>query len=65
MLRLTKARREHLAEKLADLANFAVAALVFGQAVGQDMFSPAVALVGMAIWSVLMAFTLALKGESR
>ena len=33
MLRLTRQRRQILAEKFGDLANLALAALVFGQAV--------------------------------
>lgn len=65
MLRLTKQRRAFLAEKFGDLANLAVGALVFGQAIGQDVFSPGVAIAGMAIWLLLMAYTLALKGERR
>jgi hypothetical protein len=65
MLRLTTRRREFLAEKLGDLANLAVGALVFGQAVGQDAFSVGVAAAGIAIWSVFTGFSLALKGEGR
>ena len=65
MVRLTKRRREFLAEKLADLANFAVAALVFGQAVGQDLFFVGIAGAGIAIWSIFTVLALALKGESR
>jgi hypothetical protein len=65
MLRLTKPRREILSEKLGDLANLAVGALVFGQAIGQDTFSLGVAVAGMTIWGLLMVFTLALKGGSR
>jgi hypothetical protein len=65
MLRLTKPKREFLAEKFGDLANLAVAALVFGQAVGQEAFSVGVAAAGMAIWSVFTGFSLALKGAGR
>ena len=54
-----------MADKLAELANFAVAALVFGQAVGQGTFSPGVAAAGVTIWAVLMAFAFALKGVNR
>jgi len=39
------------AEKFGDLANLAVAALVFGQALGQDTFSFGVGLAGFGIWS--------------
>lgn len=65
MVRLTRGRRELLAEKFADLANFAVAGLVFGQAVGQETFSPGLGFVGMAIWLGMLAFAYALKGGSR
>lgn len=62
MVRLTEERRELLAERFAELANFAVAGLVFGQAVGQETFSAGIALAGMAIWLIFMVFSLALKG---
>ena len=65
MLRLTKERRAILAEKFGDLANLAVGALVFGQAIGQEVFSPWVAVVGMAIWLVFTGLTYALAGEGR
>ena len=65
MLRLTKGRRELLAEKLADLANFAVAVLVFGQAVGDDAFSPWLAIGGIAIWVVFVGVAYALSGGAR
>jgi hypothetical protein len=62
MVRLTERRRTVLAEKFGDLANPAVAALVFGQALGQGSFSLAVGLAGFAIWSVFMAATYFLAG---
>jgi hypothetical protein len=65
MLRFAKARRERLAEKSADLANFAVAGLVFAQAVGEQPFSLAIAVAGISIWAVFMACALALKGGGR
>jgi hypothetical protein len=65
MLRFTPGRRELLAEKFADLANFAVAGLVFGQAVSQEMFSPAVGLAGAGIWLGCPVIAFALKGGSR
>lgn len=65
MVRLTERRRELLAEKFAELANFAVAGLVFGQAVGREAFSAGTALAGMAIWLLLMVFSLALKGGNQ
>ena len=61
MVRFTKGRRELLAEKFADLANFAAAGLVFGQAVGQEAFSPAVGLAGAGIWLGFLGIAFALK----
>ncbi len=65
MLRLTERRRAILAEKFGDLANFAVAALVFGQAVGQDPFSFGVGLAGFAIWLRFMVATFFPAGGSQ
>jgi hypothetical protein len=65
MVRFAQGPIELLAEKFADLANFAVAGLVFGQAVGQETFSPAAALAGIAIWFVLLVFAFAIKRGSR
>jgi len=64
MVRFTERRRAVLAEKFGDLANLAVAALVFGQALGQDTLSFGVGLAGFGIWSVLMSATFFLTGES-
>ena len=64
MLRLTKQRRAILAEKFGDLANLAVGALVFGQAVGQDTFSLGAA-AGVAVWAVFTGLTYALVGGGR
>ena len=63
MVRLTERRRAFLAEKFGDLGNFAVAALVFGQAVGQDECSVEVGVVGIVIWATLTAIGFALSGE--
>jgi hypothetical protein len=65
MVRLTERRRAILAEKFGDLANFAVAALVFGQAVGQGPFSLGVGLAGFGIWLLFMGATFFLIGDSR
>ncbi len=42
-------------EKLLDLANYAVAALVFSQFVGQQPISWSVVVLGMAVWLALAA----------
>jgi hypothetical protein len=64
MLRLTDRRRALLAEKFGDLANLAVAALVFGQALGESGFSLGTGLAGGAIWSLFMAGAFFLSGEN-
>ena len=65
MLRLTDRRRAILAEKFGDLANLALAALVFGQALGQGSFSSGVGVMGMAIWTVCITATFLLSGGRR
>jgi hypothetical protein len=55
MRRLPRERRIFLAEEFGDLANLAVAALVFGQALGSNGFSPSVAVAGIVVWAVLTA----------
>lgn len=58
MLRLTRRRREVLVDKVPDTANVALAALVFGQFLGERPYSLAVGLVGLAIWSALIVITM-------
>jgi hypothetical protein len=65
MLRLTERRRTIFAEKLGDLANLAAAALVFGQALGEDRFSLGLGFAGIATWALFMATTYLLSGDSR
>ena len=65
MVRLTERRRLILAEKFGDLANLALAALVFGQVISQGGFSISIGLAGAAIWSVCIAATIFLAGESQ
>jgi len=65
MLGLTERRRAILAEKFGDLANYALAALVFSQAVGQESFSIGVALAGFLIWFGFTAVSYVLAGESQ
>jgi hypothetical protein len=64
MLRLTERRRAISAEKFGDLANYAVAALVFGQAVGDGAFSLGIGIAGIAIWLLFTGATVVLAGES-
>ena len=60
----SKARwRRQFGEKLLDLANYAVAALVFSQFVGQQPISWRVIVLGMAVWLALAASSYWLGGE--
>ena len=65
MLRLTARQRTVLLEKVPDVANLAIGALLFGQFVGSQPFSPWSALTGFVIWIVLMAMTLSIAREDR
>jgi hypothetical protein len=65
MVRLTDRRRAILAEKFGDLANYAVAALVFGQAAGEGAFSLSIGVAGVAIWLLFTGATVVLTGESK
>lgn len=61
MLVLKRAQRAMFADKLPDLANLAVGALVFGQALS-DEFSPSVAWLGVALWVVCISWAAVLSG---
>ncbi len=63
MLRLTGRQRTVLGEKVLDLANFAAAALVFSQFVGQQRVVWLVIVAGMALWIVLALMAVRLMGE--
>jgi len=63
MVRLTKRQRGALGGTLRELANYAAAALVFGQFVGQQLFSWRVLLTGGALWLVLVSYALVLEGD--
>jgi hypothetical protein len=65
MLRLSHRRRAILAEKFGDLANLAVAALVFGQALSQETFAWSIGVTGAAIWVLFMGCTFFLAGGDR
>jgi hypothetical protein len=53
MIGLKRAQRTMLVDKLPDLANLSVGALVFGQFLG-SAFSSIVALAGIAVWAVFI-----------
>jgi hypothetical protein len=63
MLVLKRAQRVLVGEKLADAANLAVGALVFGQAL-TDRFSPALGVLGLVLWVTLMIWGVVLVGGS-
>lgn len=65
MLRLTQQQRAVVLDKLPDVANVAVGALVFGQFLGQGPYSLYLAAAGIATWSALMIMALIVAGEPR
>ena len=62
MLRLSPGQRAAFSEELLDLANFAAAALVFSQFVGQQPTSWLVIVAGATTWIVLVVTALWLMG---
>ena len=67
MLELNREQRLIFVEKVPDLANVAVAALFFGQFVGDRPFSFLAAVAGIGLWCLLMAWAvlLAFEGAER
>lgn len=63
MLRLSSRQRVVLGDTLRQLANFAAAALVFGQFVGQQKVSWRLLIAGIALWLVLVSYALVLEGD--
>lgn len=62
MLRLSSAQR--FVEKLLDTANLAMAGLVFGQFVANQVFSYGIAVLGFAAWIALVRISLFIsKGD--
>ena len=56
-------QRVALGETLPELANFAAAALVFGQFVGQGTVSLPLVLAGIVTWLMLVLLALQVEGE--
>jgi hypothetical protein len=50
MIRLKRVQRSLLADKLADVANVAAGALIFGQTLSGAVFSMRLALLGVCTW---------------
>jgi hypothetical protein len=64
MLRLNKAQRGILIDKVPALANLAAGAMIFGQFLSQGAFSWLVAVSGVALWFFLTACAIAIaKGQ--
>ena len=63
MLRLKPRQRGVLVEKTPDMANLALAGLVFGQFLRPEPFSLPVALGGLFIWIVGMGLGIAFAEE--
>ena len=63
MVRLAPSQRAVFGEKFLDLANYAAAALVFGQFVGEHRVSWEVMVTGVATWLVFAAWAFWLTGE--
>ena len=63
MIRFSSRQRAALGETLRELANFAAAALVFGQFVGQGTASLPLILAGIVTWVMLVLVALGVEGE--
>ena len=63
MLRLTARQRGALSATIRGLANYGVAALVFGQFIGQSAVSWWLVLTGMTLWLVLVSSALLMEGD--
>lgn len=59
---MTEGQRTAFGQSVLELANFAAAALVFGQFVGQQPPSWTLIVAGVAVWLVLIVFALRLIG---
>ena len=58
MVRFSQKQRALLLDKLADAANLALGALVFGQFLGDGPFSFGVATFGLTAWAALLGWAL-------
>lgn len=63
MLVFNREQRTLLAETLRDIANIAAGAMVFGQFLADEVFSPRLAVEGLAVWGVLVVSSLLLTGR--
>jgi hypothetical protein len=65
MLRLKERQRAVLVDKIADAANLAAGAMLFGQAVTGQTFSTRLALEGLGAWAVVMSWSMFLARKER
>jgi hypothetical protein len=65
MVGLTQEQRDTLRDKLADAANLALGALLFGQFLDDRPFSPLLAGARIFSWVVLLGWSLVLGGGRR
>jgi hypothetical protein len=63
MIRFTSRQRASLAGTLRELANYGVAALIFGQFVGGRAVSWLLFAAGSAIWIVLVVIALVIEKD--
>jgi hypothetical protein len=60
MLRLNRAQRRVLVDKLPDAANVAAGAMFFGQFLNDRPFSLLLGLAGVGLWVVVIGWTITL-----
>ena len=63
MLVLTREQRILLAETIREMANIAAGAMIFGHFFGGQAFSWTAAASGIAVWVVLVAWSIVLVKE--
>jgi hypothetical protein len=63
MVRLTVRQRHALGATVRELANYAAAALVFGQFVGDRSISWLIILAGVTLWVAFVGASLLVDGE--
>jgi hypothetical protein len=62
MIKLKREQRSLLAAKVADVANVAAGALIFGQALSGTAFSVKLAIVGIGAWLAMTAAAVIVVG---
>jgi hypothetical protein len=60
MVRLNRAQRRVLVDKVPDAANVAAGAMLFGQFLSDRPFSVLSGVSGLSLWILMMAWTIAL-----